>query len=117
MDVGLPVLAGTVSTLIFASSVLPMLVKAVRTRDLSSYSLGNIVLSNVGNVIHSVYVFSLPPGPIWAMHSFYLVATGLMLFWYLRFEVPASGSDTELPTSDEPVELVRSPEAPIPVAS
>ena len=92
MDVGLPVLAGTVSTLIFASSVLPMLVKAVRTRDLSSYSLGNIVLSNVGNVIHSVYVFSLPPGPIWAMHSFYLVATGLMLFWYLRFEVPASGS-------------------------
>jgi uncharacterized protein with PQ loop repeat len=117
MDVGLPVLAGTVSTLIFASSVLPMLVKAVRTKDLSSYSLGNIVLSNVGNVIHSVYVFSLPPGPIWAMHSFYLVATGLMLFWYLRFEVPASGSYTELPTSPEPAELVLSPEAAVPVAS
>jgi uncharacterized protein with PQ loop repeat len=117
MDVGLPVLAGTISTLIFASSVLPMLVKAVRTRDLSSYSLGNIVLSNVGNVIHSVYVFSLPPGPIWAMHSFYLVATGLMLFWYLRFEVRASGSYTELPTPPQPAELVRSPEAAVPVAS
>jgi uncharacterized protein with PQ loop repeat len=117
MDVGLPVLAGTVSTLIFASSVLPMLVKAVRTKDLSSYSLGNIVLSNVGNVIHSVYVFSLPPGPIWAMHSFYLVATGLMLFWYLRFEFRASGSYTELPIPTEDVELVRSPEAAVPVAS
>ena len=117
MDVGLPVLAGTVSTLIFASSVLPMLVKAARTRDLSSYSLGNIVLSNVGNVIHSVYVFSLPPGPIWAMHSFYLVATGLMLFWYLRFEVRASGSYTELPTPPEPAELVRSPEEAVLVAS
>jgi hypothetical protein len=42
------------------------------------------VLSNVGNVIYAVYVFSLPPGPIWAMHMFYLTATGLMLFWYLR---------------------------------
>jgi uncharacterized protein with PQ loop repeat len=117
MDIGLPVLAGTVSTLIFVSSVLPMLMKAVRTRDLSSYSLGNIVLSNVGNVIHSVYVFHLPPGPIWAMHSFYLVATGLMLFWYLRFEVRVSGSYTELPTPSQHAELVRSPEAPVPVAS
>ena len=117
MDIGLPVLAGTVSTLIFASSVLPMLVKAVRTRDLSSYSLGNIVLSNVGNVIHSVYVFSLPPGPIWAMHSFYLVATGLMLFWYMRYELADRRGYTEVPTSDELVELVRSPEAAVPLAS
>jgi hypothetical protein len=29
-------------------------------------------------------VFSLPIGPIWVLHSFYLVSTGLMLFWYLR---------------------------------
>jgi hypothetical protein len=34
-------------------------------------------------VVHSVYVFSLPPGPLWALHSFYLVSTGLMLCWYL----------------------------------
>ncbi|MGH8775262.1 MAG: hypothetical protein ACRDWI_08850 [Jiangellaceae bacterium] len=53
---GLSVLAGTVSTVIFASSMLPMLAKAVRTKDPGSYSLGNIVLSNVGKVIHSVYV-------------------------------------------------------------
>jgi hypothetical protein len=61
-----------------------MLIKAGRTKDLASYSPLNIVLSNVGNLIYAVYVFNLPPGPIWAMHMFYLTATGLMLFWYLR---------------------------------
>ena len=61
-----------------------MLVKAGRTKDLASYSLGNIVLANVGNLIYAVYVFSLPFGPIWALHGFHLGATGLMLFWYLR---------------------------------
>jgi hypothetical protein len=80
-----PTLAGLTSTLIFAVSTLPMLTKAYRSRDLASYSLGNIVLANVGNGVHSVYVFSLPPGPIWALHSFYVVSTGLMLGWYLRY--------------------------------
>ena len=85
MDISFPVIAGAVSTAIFASSMLPMLVKAARTRDLGSYSLGNILLSNLGNVIHSVYVFHLPPGPVWVLHSFYLVSTALMLFWYVRY--------------------------------
>ncbi|MGH3348773.1 MAG: hypothetical protein ACRDO4_17470 [Nocardioides sp.] len=79
-----PVLAGVVSTAVFAGSVLPMLHKALRTRDLSSYSLGNIALANVGNAVHSVYVFNLPAGPIWFLHSFYIVSSALMLFWYLR---------------------------------
>jgi uncharacterized protein with PQ loop repeat len=117
MDIGLPVLAGTVSTLIFASSMLPMLVKAARTKDLRSYSLGNIGLSNVGNVIHSVYVFHLPVGPIWALHTFYLVATALMLFWYLRYGLADRRDYAELPMSPADAELVRSPEAPLPVAS
>ena len=82
----LPLVAGTVSTIMFALSMLPMLLKAARTRDLGSYSLGYILLSNVANVIHSVYVFDLPPGPIWLLHSFYLVSMGLMLAWYLRYE-------------------------------
>jgi len=86
MDMNLPVIAGTISTTIFALSTLPMLLKAFRTKDLKSYSLGNIVLANVGNVIHSVYVFNLPSGPIWLLHAFYLVTTGLMLVWYLRYE-------------------------------
>jgi hypothetical protein len=78
-------LAGIASTVIFASSALPMLAKARRSRDLASYSLGNMLLSNAGNAVHSIYVFSLPPGPIWALHAFYVVSTGLMLFWFLRY--------------------------------
>lgn len=86
MSVNLPVIAGTISTTIFACSMLPMLLKAFRSRNLRSYSLGNILLTNLGNVIHSFYVFHLPPGPIWLLHTFYLVSTGLMLVWYLRYE-------------------------------
>ena len=93
----LPVIAGAVSTVIFATSMLPMLIKARKTRDLASYSLGNIVLSNLGNLVHSVYVFSLPVGPIWALHGFYLVATGLLLLWYPRFNLRA-GKATTLPS-------------------
>ena len=117
MDIGFPVLAGTMSTLIFASSLLPMLVKAARTKDLRSYSLGNIVLSNVGNVIHSIYVFHLPAGPIWALHTFYLVATALMLVWYLRYGLVNRRVYKELLTSPDEHELVRSPEAFVPAAS
>jgi hypothetical protein len=42
MDPTIPVLAGAVSTVIFACSTLPMLVKAAQTKDLSSYSFGNM---------------------------------------------------------------------------
>ena len=77
--VSLPTLAGFASTVIFAVSVLPMLRKAFRSRDLTSYSLGNMVLANVGNTVHSIYVFSLPPGPVWLLHSFYVVTSALML--------------------------------------
>lgn len=83
----LPVLAGIASTVVFAVSTLPMLLKAHRTRDLSSYSLGNIVLANVGNAIHSVYVFSLPAGPLWFLHSFYVLSSALMLVWFLRYNL------------------------------
>ena len=84
MDATLPVLAGMVSTAVFAGSMLPMLHKARRTRDLSSYSLGNIALANVGNAVHSVYVFHLPAGPIWFLHTFYAVTSAVMLYWYVR---------------------------------
>ena len=71
MSMSLAVLAGSVSTVVFIASYLPMLVKAARTRDLGSYSVGNLVLANVGNLVYSIYVLSLPAGPIWALHSFY----------------------------------------------
>ncbi len=85
MDSSLALMAGTVSTVVFACSALPMLRKAAVTKDLASYSLGNILLANVGNVVHSLYVFHLPFGPIWVLHGFYLVSSALMLFWYVRF--------------------------------
>ena len=44
--------AGLASTVIFAASALPMLLKAYRSRDLGSYSLGNITLANLGNAVH-----------------------------------------------------------------
>ena len=84
-DMDLAVFAGVLSTGLFAMSYLPMLVKAARTRDLSSYSLGNLVITNMGNLLYSLYVFSLPFGPIWFLHSFYLVASALMLGWFLWF--------------------------------
>ena len=87
------VLAGTVSTVLFAASVLPMLVKAARTRDLTSYSRGNLVLANVGNLVHSVYVAQLPAGPIWALHSFYVVSSALMLVWHLHYVGSSPRSD------------------------
>src|SRR5215218_6748419 len=87
----LAVLAGILSTGLFAMSYLPMLVKAARTRDLSSYSLGNLAITNVGNAVHSVYVFSLPLGPIWFLHTFYLVASALMLVWFMRYRRPGNG--------------------------
>jgi uncharacterized protein with PQ loop repeat len=46
MDVTLPVIAGAISTIMFGLSTLPMLHKAFQTKDLGSYSLSNILLSN-----------------------------------------------------------------------
>ena len=120
MTIDLPILAGALSTTIFAISTLPMLVKAARTKDLSSYSLGQILLANVGNVIHSFYVFDLPAGPVWVLHTFYLVSTGLMLVWYLRYDAQAksrpAGPYTELPTSRGRGDLVVSADAAMPAA-
>ena len=43
------ILAGTVSSVLFAASMLPMLIKAAGPGTSSSYSRGNLVLANVGN--------------------------------------------------------------------
>jgi hypothetical protein len=101
---GLSLLAGIASTMIFAVSVLPMVVKAWRTRDLRSYSRGHLVLANVGNGVHSVYVWDLPPGPIWALHGFYLVTSALMLAWKIRY--PAQPAATPRP-ANRPVQPAR----------
>jgi uncharacterized protein with PQ loop repeat len=85
MSSALAIAAGTLATIVFAASALPMLGKAARSKDLRSYSRANLVLANVGNAVYSVYVFHLPPGPIWLLHTFYVVSSALMLFWSLRY--------------------------------
>lgn len=79
-----PLIAGTVATVAFAVSNLPMLAKALRTRDVSSYSLPSLVIINAANLVYSLYVFTLPFGPIWALHTFYLVSCAIMMALCLR---------------------------------
>jgi hypothetical protein len=86
-------LAGSLSTVVFVGSSFPMLVKAVRTRDLDSYSRGQLVLANAGNLVNSLYVFSLPVGPIWALHVFNVTCTLFMLVWHVRFARHSSASN------------------------
>ncbi len=100
----LQVLAGFASTAIFASSKVPMLVKALRTRDLHSYSIGHIALSASGNLIYWLYVLSLPPGPIWVLQAFFTLADFSMLTCYALFEIrkrrpDASSSLLSAPTA------------------
>jgi hypothetical protein len=100
------VLAGMVSTGLFVVSCLPMLVKAFRTRDLTSYSLGNLVLANVGNGVHSVYVFSLPPGPIWFLHGFHLTSTALMLVWHRMYAARHRPVDSATDSTDRELDEI-----------
>jgi hypothetical protein len=92
MMIDVPTLAGSLATMVFAGATLPMLYKAFRSRDLSSYSTGNLVLANVGNSLYSVYVFHLAPGPLWALHAFNVTSTGLMLYWSRRYR-PRRGAE------------------------
>jgi uncharacterized protein with PQ loop repeat len=90
----LPLLAGTISSAMFVLGTLPMIYKAFVTKNLQSYSMTNLLFNNLGNLIHAIYVYSLPPGPIWLLHTFNLVSTALMLFWYVRYtSQPAFDAD------------------------
>ena len=94
MGSSLTVMAGVVASMVFAASVLPMLAKAARSKDLSSYSRGNLVLANIGNAVYSVYVFGLPAGPIWLLHTFYILSSALMLIWSVRYgRLPSPADD------------------------
>lgn len=81
------VLAGFVSSMIFIGSNFPMVFKALKTRDLRSYSLGQIGLANLGNMLHWLYVVGLPVGPVWLLHGFNSAVAVLMLGLYVRYEL------------------------------
>lgn len=96
-------IAGAVSTVLFVGSYLPMLARARRTRDLRSYSPGNLVVANLGNLVHTLYVVTLPVGPIWALHGFHLVSTAVMLWWWLRYrDRPGRPPASRLPARSVP---------------
>jgi hypothetical protein len=84
MDIQL--IAGILSTTIFALSNVPMLVKAATTRSLSSYSYVHILMNNAANGLHWIYISELPIGPIWFLHGFYTLSAIVMLILYLRYE-------------------------------
>jgi uncharacterized protein with PQ loop repeat len=99
MDI--PMIAGTVSTVVFAVSNLPMLRKALRSRDVSSYSLSSMAMINAANIVYSLYVFSLPIGPIWALHTFYLISCAIMLVLCLgQRHAAGRRSDAHLPAEE-----------------
>ena len=89
----LSLIAGMVSSFIFASSYIPMLLKAYRSKDLHSYSALNLILVNAGNLLYWLYVVPLPLGPIWVLHTFYTISSGILLvmYWQQADEQPARG--------------------------
>jgi uncharacterized protein with PQ loop repeat len=87
MDVqSVQLIAGSFSSLLFITANFPMLVKAYRTKNLRSYSLSNMLLVNVGNILYWIYISQFPLGPIWFLHSFYTLTSAVMLVWYFRYE-------------------------------
>jgi len=80
-------LAGTVSSVIFALASVNMLLKVWRTKDMRSYSLGQIVMNNIGNLIYWLYICGLPFGPVWLLHGFFTITSLLMLAGYFMYRV------------------------------
>lgn len=95
----LPLFAGAISSAMFVVGTLPMIYKAFATKSLQSYSLSSLLFNNLGNLLHALYVYSLPPGPLWLLHTFHLVTTALMLFWYVRYEGRRKFSERGVPAA------------------
>ena len=62
-----------------------MLWKVYRARNVRSFSWLNVLMVNIGNLLYWFYVINLPFGPIWMLHTFYTVASGILLILYVRF--------------------------------
>jgi len=83
---GFTLIAGSISSALFIASTIPALSKVLRTKDMHSYSRSSLSIATIGNLIHWFYIFSLPFGPIYALHAFATLTTGLMLLWFVRYE-------------------------------
>lgn len=81
----LQMIAGIISSLIFASGTATMLMKTMKTKEVEAYSLPFLVLTNVGNLVYWLYVLSLPFGPIYVLHGFYTIAMIVMLLYFVFY--------------------------------
>ena len=88
-------MAGLASSLVFVASTLPMVVRAIRTHDLSSYSRGHLVMTNAGNAVYTLYVLSLPAGPIWVLHLVHTTVSAFMLLCHVWWS-PARATDRSM---------------------
>lgn len=85
MTLTLPTFAGIVASTLFVLSSFPMLYKALTTRNLGSYSRGNLLLGTTGNLVQWRYLVALPFGPIHYLHAYNTVVTLLMLALYFVY--------------------------------
>ena len=76
---GLQVLVGYLCTSIFMLSRVPMLLKAIHTRDLRSYSPAHLLMSTCANLLFWIYVVGLPIGPVWILQIFFTITDVTML--------------------------------------
>lgn len=81
----LQVAAGSISSVIFMMGTTTMVIRAWRTKDMQSFSATMLVLNNLGNFIHWIYVLSLPVGPIYVLQAFNTAATLFMLIWWVLY--------------------------------
>jgi len=107
----LQLFSGSLSSIMFMVGTLPMVIKAFKTKNLKSYSLGNILLSNLGNVIYWIYQAGLPFGPAWFLHSFNTLTTLVMLVLFLRHEKGCTTSTLSKCLAKQTVNCVDSPAA------
>jgi hypothetical protein len=53
-------------------------------------------MTNAGNAVHTVYIASLPPGPVWLLHCMYSGVAVFMLAAHRRWSRPSSTAGSRL---------------------
>ena len=53
-------------------------------------------MTNAGNAVHTVYIASLPPGPVWLLHCMYSGVAVFMLAAHRRWARPSSTAGSRL---------------------
>lgn len=80
MGATLPILAGMVSRPFSPGACCPCFSRRPARANCPRTASETSPSPTFGNAVHTVYVFHLPPGPIWFLHSFYVVSSALMLY-------------------------------------